>query len=172
MARTTLSKEVDELLKPAFKALKRNAMDAIRQTQEEMRKVLKVRYDTSDDVCLPSLPAPRLQLRWEQLSDWSAVCHYEMVFPLAQHDVRNDPGSNHGVVELGRTNVNGERRNWETCDLANAVPYRDGVHMDIDAAVFGGMPAYVIAPDGRSALVTPNENATARGKELIRSASS
>lgn len=168
MARTALSKEVDDLLKPAFKALKRNAMEAIRQTQEEMRGVLRVLNDAPEDVCRSDLCAPRLQLRWEQLNDWSTVCHYELVLPLAEHDVRNDPGTNHLVVQLGRTDVNGERRDWGTCDLANAAPFRDGVHADIDAAVFGGMPAYVIAPTGRAARITPNENATARGKGLIR----
>ena len=170
MAQTTLSKEVDDLLKPAFKRLKRDAMAAIRQTQDEMKGVLKVLYAAPEMSRMEGLAVPRLQLRWEDTPGGThdRVCHYEMVFPLHQHDCRNDPGTGHAVVQLGRTQQSGGPSDYWAGDLADRTPFRDGCHAQWDAEVFGGLPIYVIAPDGRSALVKPTPTRAQQVASLVR----
>ncbi|GJD55200.1 hypothetical protein [Methylobacterium dankookense] len=155
MPQTAANKEADALLKPVFKSFKRQAVSAIREAQAKIADLLRVSYDAPAVARPDDLPAPRLQLRWEETQDGShpRVCHYELVFPLHQHDIRNDPGTGYAVVQLGRTMQGGADVDWDTCDLADRTPFRDGVHAQWDAAVFGGLPTYIIAPTGRHALV-------------------
>ena len=43
-----------------------------------------------------TLPAPRLQLRWAPAKPnkhkWNWACHYELVLPLREHDIRGEQG--------------------------------------------------------------------------------
>lgn len=148
--------EIDELLQPVFAAFRSRAAAAISETREQMQNVLRVDYD-AEKACLPkSLPAPRLQLRWEG-DGYESVCHYELVFPLRDLDCRNDAKKGHAVVQLGRTKVGGGgRKPWEAADPNQALPYRDGAHSSWDAEVFG-FPVYVISPDGKGRLVPKRE---------------
>lgn len=152
MPRSAADREADELLKPVFKAFKRQAADAIREAQAEIANILKVDYDAHPDTRPEGLPTPRLQLRWEGVAGgmYQRVCHYEMVFALNEHDCRNDPKTGFAVVQLGRTLQGGSEPDWST-DLGRRTPYRDGAHAKWDAKQFGDWPIYVIAPDGRSA---------------------
>lgn len=156
MAQTAVSKQADELLKPVFKAFKRQAAEAIREAQEKVASVLRVSYDAPAEARPETLPAPRLQLRWEETPGGMRprTCHYELVFPLHEHDIRDDDETGYVVVQLGRTMQGGADVDWDACDLADRAPFRDGVHAQWDAAVFGWLPIYVMAPNGRHALVT------------------
>ena len=111
------------------------------------------------------LPAPRLQMRWEVNPDaesrYEYLCHYELVMPLGEHDIRreiyDDDGQLTGkkaelVLPMGGPSKRG-------CDVPPCVsthskekyfdpPYRDGAHARWDAAALGGLPIWVIALDG------------------------
>lgn len=155
MARTATSKEADDLLKPVFRSFKRQAVDAIQGARAEIKNILRVSYDAPAEARPDDLPCPRLQLRWTETSPdaHNRVCHYELVFPLHEHDIRNDLKTGYAVVELGRTNQGGSPVDWDNCDLTHRTPFRDGVHAQWDATIFGGLPVFTIAPNGRSALV-------------------
>lgn len=115
------------------------------------------------------LPAPRLQLRWVANGDdraWPWHCHYELVLPLNDGDIRREQYDEDGeelperltelVVPLkGATRRGGSgtpctaQDGTRYCDA----PYRDGSHAYWDAKVLGNPPRYVIAPDGAPFLV-------------------
>lgn len=115
--------------------------------------------------------SPRLQLRWEKgvagpnsfMAGQSAwFCHYELVLPLAEHDIRREIWKDGEIVgqqeELvipikGHT-TRGDNGNVPCVDRINGdlyfdAPFRDGVHSKWDAAILGGLPIYCVAPDGR-----------------------
>lgn len=105
------------------------------------------------------LPAPRLQLRWaeaeaESRHHWQ--CHYELVLPLREHDIRrevlNDLGMPTGEVSelvvpmkppTMRTGGGEPCRAQDGSSYFDA-PYRDGAHAGWDADALGGLPVYVI----------------------------
>lgn len=154
MPRSAADREADELLKPVFKMFKRQAAAAIREKTAEIENILRVDYDADPATRPEGLPVPRLQLRWQSgAGAWERVCHYEMVFALREHDCRNDAKAGFAVVQLGRTIQSSSEPDWSK-DLGWLTPYRDGVHAKWDAEQFGGLPVYVIAPDGRHALVS------------------
>lgn len=114
------------------------------------------------------LPAPRLQLRWER-NDGSVrhcsgvhyewLCHYELVLPLDQYDIRREvwkDGEEVGrcdelVIPMkGPSMRGGSNTPCETRDGSRYYddPFRDGAHAQWDAKVLGNPPIYVIAPDG------------------------
>lgn len=153
MPKSAADREADELLKPVFKMFKRQAAAAIREKTAEIENILRVDYDADPATRPEGLPVPRLQLRWESAGDgmWERVCHYELVFALQEHDCRNDAKTGFAVVQLGRTRQGGGDPDWSE-GLERRTPFRDGAHAKWDAAQFGGLPVYVIAPDGRHAL--------------------
>lgn len=124
---------------------------------------------------LRELPAPRLQLRWEggepgetfQTRDGPVTerewrCVYELVMPLREHDIRREvwkDGEEVGrqaelVIKMseGFTRVRTTRTPCKGDDGRHFAdtPYRDGAHARWDAAQLGGLPIYVIAPDGQA----------------------
>lgn len=126
------------------------------------------------------LPAPRLQLRWERYEgdvgragifamgeQWA--CHYELVLPLREHDIRREiyeDGEQVGerselVVPLKGPSIRGSVR--APCDFDGNgghdwdTPYRDGAHAKWDALALGGLPIFVIALDG-VAIPQPEED--------------
>lgn len=113
-------------------------------------------YDSPPAARPEGLPAPRLQLRWEETPEdgFERVCFYELVFPLREHDCRNDAGTGHAVIRLGRTRTSGGDQNW-SLNLSGRILFRDGVHAAWDSHAFGGLPIFVIAPDGTFARHTP-----------------
>lgn len=156
-------RDVDELLAPVFESFKAQAELAIQNAVDSIKNILVTTYSPDPAQIPKNLPAPRLQLRWENGDrfncDW--VCHYELVFPLRPLDVRSTDNGNSrfGVVTLGRTLMRGggETPPWHYDDIRNRRPYRDGVHADWDAEMFGGWPVYVFGDDKREpALVPPN----------------
>ncbi len=110
------------------------------------------------------MPTPRLQLRWAkdedyQLGNW--LCHYELVLPLQDGDVRREVYNDDREI-TGHINefvvpiVKPTRRTssatpctsyWDGSRFRDT-PMRDGKHAEWDAAALGGLPVYVIAPDG------------------------
>lgn len=121
-----------------------------------------------------AIPAPRLQLRWElgDEANWEWHCHYELVLPLREHDIRREvwaDGDDTGqrlselVIPMseGYTRRGSSRAPCET-DSGGKVfdtPYRDGAHASWDAAQLGGLPTYAIAPDGTAILKpTPEQS--------------
>lgn len=123
----------------------------------------------SDTIITGKLPAPRLQFRWvEHTGDhpYGWECHYELVLPLREFDIRREvwkDGEEVGQVDelvvpmkaptmrggggLPCTAPDGTRY----CDT----PYRDGAHARWDAEVIGNPPIYCIAPDAVVFKVEP-----------------
>lgn len=119
-----------------------------------------------------TLPAPRLQLRWAEAEpnelgrQWA--CHYELVLPLGKHDIRrevyNEDGEMTGkvselVAPLKPPTLRGSSST--PCEAKDGTryydaPYRDGAHAQWDAKALGGLPIYVIGPDGK-AFERPNK---------------
>lgn len=118
------------------------------------------------------LPAPRLQLRWAEAAPnergYQWACHYELVLPLGEHDIRRDVYDDDGemtgkvselVAALKPPTLRGG--SGYPCEAQDGTryfdpPFRDGVHAQWDADVLGKLPVYVIAPDGE-AFERPNE---------------
>lgn len=79
-----------------------------------------------------------------------------MVMPLRELDIRNDAGTGFAVIELGRTRVGGGgAAPWQRESPEMCTPFRDGSHAKWDAVVMGGLPIYILGPDG-SAQILPN----------------
>lgn len=104
-----------------------------------------------------TLPAPRLQLRWES----EFLCHYELVLPLRELDIRRELGDRDEVgsrflaVPLGCTRRGGSGNVPVLEDGRVDMPYRDGCHIKWDAAALN-LPAFAIWQD----LVTRIESQT------------
>ena len=109
--------------------------------------------------------APRLQLRWERSDkatfsmdgspDW--LCHYELVLPLRDTDIRrtiyDEDGEEIGerdelVVALKGPTIRGSSGKAPCSAQGFDTPFRDGAHAGWDSAVLGDLPIFVIAPDG------------------------
>lgn len=119
------------------------------------------------------LPAPRLQLRWARNPDASCrfgwLCHYELVLPLGEHDIRrevyDDDGELSGKVEELVVAMKEPTRRDADCVPCTAMrgeryadsPYRDGAHAKWDATALGNLPVFVIAPDGEAFVEQPND---------------
>lgn len=148
---TTTAKEIDDLLRPVMKRFKDDAHRTIMQAKTAIMNVHRVLYDAGPERRPADLPAPRLQLRWEDNGEW--ICHYELVFPLREHDIRNDAKTNVAVVELSKTRVGGGTEPWSCADPTSRLPFRDGSHAQWDSAAFNGLPIFVISPDGSHAEI-------------------
>lgn len=102
-----------------------------------------------------NLSAPRLQLRWTknektQDKDCDWLCHYELVLPVHEHDIRYD-GGGHLVIPMsaptkrwGMTPPCIHTDGSYFCDA----PRRDGAHALWDSAVLNNLPVYIITVDG------------------------
>ncbi|WP_157733194.1 hypothetical protein [Bosea sp. AS-1] len=80
---------------------------------------------------------------------------YELVIGLREHDIRRDKAENakgEMAVELGRT-----RRGGGMFPLPNDKPYRDGAHSTWDSEHLGGLPVFVIDPNGKPWVETRPE---------------
>lgn len=113
------------------------------------------------------LPLPRLQLRWlpstiKQNYQWE--CHYELVIPLHQYDIRREIYGKRGGMKKGPKECvipmkpPSLRDGGEPCKNHDGsrycdTPYRDGAHAKWDSAVLGGIPVCCIAPDGMTFIV-------------------
>lgn len=110
-----------------------------------------------------TLPAPRLQLRWSPSAikpEYKWLCHYELVLPLQKGDIRrdvyDDDGELIGEISELAIPINPPTMRESTRAPCTALdgsryyddPYRDGAHAQLDAKVLGGLPIFVIAPDG------------------------
>ena len=118
-----------------------------------------------------TLHSPRLQLRWAPAAantlGYPWECHYELVLPLGEHDIRREIYDDEGeltgkVCELSVALKPPTRRGGggTPCSAQNGSrhydePYRDGAHALWDAKALGGLPIYVIASDGM-AFKMPN----------------
>lgn len=105
-----------------------------------------------------------LQLRWEKndgkhgwdhCNGW--LCHYELVLPLREHDIRREDENLCQVRDKVTVALKGPSLRYGDsvpCTDRNSdapefdTPYRDGVHATWDGEALGGLPIYVIAPDG------------------------
>lgn len=109
------------------------------------------------------LPAPRLQLRWApsvQRSGYQWECHYELVLPLGEFDIRREQYGEDGeelpkiselIVPMNPPSLRGGE--LTPCTAGNGeryydTPFRDGAHAQWDAKLIGNPPIFVIAPDG------------------------
>ncbi len=100
----------------------------------------------------------RLQLRWEQGSkkgEW--LCHYELILPLDEHDVRKEiSNTDHLVIPIKEPTV---RTSTSTPCFQKGIdgafadtPYRDGAHAIWDSKKLGDLPIYVVTTFGESIL--------------------
>ena len=100
-----------------------------------------------------NLPTPRLQFRWAFNEDPEGLeyrCWYELIFLIRDADCRGEIGIPYeACVTLGATNVGGQEEPWKR-GLSTATPFRDGAHATWDSEQFGGLPIWIIAPDGRA----------------------
>ncbi len=116
-------------------------------TQKIKRGVTSVGLGSSD-LLVSDLPAPRLELRWVNVSgDWAeAHCIYELVMPLAEYDVRRteEQGMNGKAelrIEIRTTKRTGSGRKpvW---GVKVDTPWRDGIHILCDSAKLGNLPMF------------------------------
>lgn len=109
----------------------------------------------SDDKLLPDkpiergdnlgLPLPRLQLTWQKLDTFDWECHYELLIPVREHDIRNESNRGYIPVPIGKTNVHtGHERGPVMQDGTLDAPFRDGAHAKWDSDRLGGMPIFVV----------------------------
>lgn len=113
---------------------------------------------------ISDLPAPRLQLRWAESEEnkrgWRWACHYELVMPLGEHDIRreiyDDEGEiveevNQFIVAMKEPSIRGGAATPTVAQDGTRFyddPFRDGSHAMWDAKLLGGLPVYVIGLDG------------------------
>ena len=111
----------------------------------------------------PKLPVPRLQLRWMPSTikpEYNWECHYELVLPLGEWDVRAERYDDEGeplpkltelVVPMKSPSLR-ESSNTPCGDSRGKryydAPFRDGAHAWWDSKLIGNPPIFVIAPDG------------------------
>jgi hypothetical protein len=145
-----------DLLAPVVSQFVSQARSAIDAAAREVSNVLRVEYNPSEERRPAALPTPRLQLRWQDDTTGRAtwLCSYEMVMPLRELDCRNDEGADFAVIELGRTLVGGGgAAPWQRGAADQCMPFRDGSHARWDAEAFGGLPIYVLGPEGTTLLL-------------------
>ncbi|WP_176331569.1 hypothetical protein [Burkholderia vietnamiensis] len=110
-----------------------------------------------------TLPAPRLQLRWASSTirpEYNWECHYELVLPLGEWDVRAERYGDDGeplpklkelIVPMKSPSLR-ESTNMPCGDPSGQryydSPFRDGAHAWWDSKLLGNPPIFVIAPDG------------------------
>ncbi|MBR8234656.1 hypothetical protein K6W26_22880 [Burkholderia sp. AU42008] len=121
------------------------------------------------------LPAPRLQLRWTPSDEpgYGWECHYELVLPLGQNDIRAEQEGPDGerlpnLKELVVPMVEPCLRSSSAtpCMTSDGSryyddPYRDGAHAWWDSKELGNPPIFVIAPDGMAFPRPDRERASA-----------
>ncbi|MBJ9593193.1 hypothetical protein [Burkholderia seminalis] len=111
-----------------------------------------------------TLPAPRLQLRWvpsdRKETGYNWACHYELVLPLGEFDIRAErygddderlPNLTELVVPMKPPSLRGSSAIPCTAQDGSRYydsPYRDGAHAWWDSKLLGNPPIFVIAPDG------------------------
>jgi hypothetical protein len=115
-------------------------------------------------------PATRIQLRWElnngnygySPSEYKWICHYELVIPLGEFDIRREFYGPRGgikkrkvlVIPMKEPSARSSSSAYPPCTTGDGktrfcdTPYRDGAHAMWDAKHLGNPPIYVIAPDG------------------------
>ena len=102
------------------------------------------------------LPAPRLELRWEQVvpGRWdNMICKYILVIPLQEFDIRReteDGTAEEASILLSSTKSHGPNHR-PVCEDGVRTPYRDGAHAQWDSKALGGLPIYAICED----VITP-----------------
>lgn len=134
-----------EALAFAVASFKDEANVALRAAEAKISDHFLVDYVPGPARIPAALPCPRLQLRWSHDSDDRFTCHYEMVFALQKGDIRDEAGTGHCVVHLGRT-----RTTSDPCEGGRIhLPFRATVHARLDAEQLGGLPIFLVAPDGR-----------------------
>jgi hypothetical protein len=116
------------------------------------------------------MPAPRLELRWEDKEDagrgYKVQCVYSLVLALDEHDIRAErcegdgrplPNVKELKVKIGNTLSDGSaaRRYRQVHDEVDT-PFRDGAHAQWDSKQLGDLPIYAVAA-GRAMLVPRRE---------------
>ncbi|MCE2580739.1 hypothetical protein LDL36_20270 [Komagataeibacter sp. FNDCR1] len=88
------------------------------------------------------LPVPRLQLRW---TDGGTICHYELILQLQSADIRREvDGKTRSclmAIPMSWTRTSSPVERGPDGKIRK--PYRDGRHIEWDAAQLG-LPAYVV----------------------------
>lgn len=101
------------------------------------------------------LPTPRLELRWAndttpgEYGGVKRLCHYNLVLPLGEHDIRRENENAVGDelrVEIEVTTVTSFGRELDT-DKILPTPYRDSAHAAWDSKALGGLSVYVVFGD-------------------------
>lgn len=113
------------------------------------------------------LPTPRLELRWRLVDKDDALgvkanCHYSLVLPLREHDIRREDEDGNDVrseqaLEINVTESQGGFWPKYRGDYIET-PYRDGVHAIWDSEVLNGMPIYAVCPATKKAMLVEHKD--------------
>jgi hypothetical protein len=114
-------------------------------------------------ISVDKMELPRLELRWTRKGKtWrAAICTYNLVLPLAEHDVRRELNSDSAmnfVIPLSFTKrpnqgVSPYREGCGAVEESIDEPFRQTAHAIWDARSLGGLPIYVICEDRAMRIV-------------------
>lgn len=99
------------------------------------------------------MPCPRLELRWERITDdrFNWKCVYSLVLPLGEHDIRStdvEGNPREKVLEIGVTRSNIGDGYSPVRDGKVGTPFRDGAHAAWDCEALGGhLPIVAVCGD-------------------------
>lgn len=135
-------------------------------------------------------PGAYLRLRWESIpddhprafptystEDRSWLCHYELVLPLREYDIRREVYEDgeqvgevtHAVIPMKSPTARGGRGVpcvlSQTGEVYADTPYRDGVHADYDATLLGGLPVFVMTINGALLPANPETARHSNGED-------
>ena len=163
---------------PKVSALRRSIVNSALQALDEAGYIVVPKHRavvTRDAGEYPDLPAPRLQLRWEEENAADSdkersgtwLCHYEMVIPLSRLDIRrerddgtatdedgNIKGSCFMALPMGLTRIYPMKSPMESDRNGEQVlrePFRDSMHASWDSQRLG-MPAFVVWREHRKEI--------------------
>lgn len=116
------------------------------------------------------MTTPYLRLRWvrDLMEENAFTCHYELVMPLGESDIRREVWSNGECISkrdklIIPMSSNSTRRTGSVPCINEGggyyydAPFRDGAHAKWDSEKLGGIPVRVMALDGTLMEMVDNQ---------------
>ena len=117
------------------------------------------------------MPCPRLELRWERISESDEIgqynwrCVYSLVIPLGEHDIRStdvEGKPREKALEIGVTRSNISNGYSPVRDGKVDTPFRDGAHAQWDNESLGGhLPIVAVCGDVTTVVEYKSRRASA-----------